>query len=166
MPREYPVLSDGQRVHLAKACLGNARDLLRESKSLLHEGALPYGQFLIACAYEEVLKARFCLDESASSWKEWWKGFRTHATKLDLALRYEPDLPPNAVKTLLELRERCLYVEVKADGDPLTPQGLVDPGGLSIDWLLKWDGLIRRDALVIAKRLANAAALSLPPIPN
>jgi AbiV family abortive infection protein len=136
MPRVYPVLSNDQRVRLAEACLSNARDLLRESVNLRHDGALPYAQFLIGCAFEEVLKARYCIEEPAKNWREWWRGFRSHEAKLDMAVRYEPDVPPDAVKWLLELRERCLYVEAKADGDPLTPQGLVDPGGLSIDSLI------------------------------
>jgi AbiV family abortive infection protein len=67
MARECPVLSDKQRINLAGACLSNARDLLRESVALRHDGALPYAQFLIGCAFEEVLKARFCIEEPAPS---------------------------------------------------------------------------------------------------
>jgi hypothetical protein len=42
------------------------------------------------------------------------------------------------VRTLATLRERCLYAAVKANGDPLTPRGLVDPGGLDSRVLLGW----------------------------
>jgi hypothetical protein len=44
----------------------------------------------------------------------------TTRQKLNLARRYWPDLPQDATRTLLDLRERCLYVDVKADGDPQT----------------------------------------------
>jgi AbiV family abortive infection protein len=82
--RERPVLSDDQRVRLATACLENALNLLRESEIFVNNGALPYAQFLLGSAWEEVLKARYCVDEGGT-WKKWWDGFRDHKTKLDLA---------------------------------------------------------------------------------
>jgi hypothetical protein len=163
MFRERPILSDDQRVRLATACLKNALNLMRESEMLVHDGALPYAQFLVGSAWEEVLKARYCIDEGGT-WKTWWDGFRSHKTKLDLARRYWPNLPEDSTRQLLSLRERCLYVEVKADGDPLTPHGLVDPGGLKADFLLGWSRWIKSEGRATLERLVPPLKFTLPSI--
>jgi hypothetical protein len=39
---------------------------------------------------------------------------------------------------LTHWRERCLYVEVSHPGNPQTPRGLVDPGGLDASSIEVW----------------------------
>ena len=85
--RERPVMSDQQRGRLAVACLENALNLIRHSEVLLASGAIPYAQFLAGSAWEEILKARYCIEEGGT-WKTWWDGFYDHKTKLNLARRY------------------------------------------------------------------------------
>jgi hypothetical protein len=51
------------------------------------------------------------------------------------------------VETLTTLRERCLYADVKENGDPLTPRGLIDPGGLEGAVLLGWAAWIRDEGV-------------------
>jgi len=164
MLRQRPILSDEQRIRLATACLDNCLHLLNESELLVHHGALPYAQFLVGAAYEEVLKATYCIDEGAPTWKAWWHGFRSHKTKLDLAGRYWADLPPDSTRRLLDLRERCLYVEVKADGEPLTPRGLVDPGGLDANFILGWSRWIKSEGRATLERLVPPLKFTLPSI--
>jgi len=67
-----------------------------------------------------------------------------HETKLwDEARRLAPDLPEDMARTLLQLREKSLYVDVGPTGDPLTPRGLMDPGGLDRAALLRWGALVQ-----------------------
>jgi AbiV len=88
--RERPVMSDQQRKRLAVACLENALNLIRHSEVLLAGGAIPYAQFLAGSAWEEILKARYCI-EGGGTWKRWWDGFYDHKAKLNLARPYWPD---------------------------------------------------------------------------
>jgi len=161
--RERPVMSDQQRRRLAVACLENALNLIRHSEVLLASEAIPYAQFLAGSAWEEILKARYCIEEGGT-WKTWWDGFYDHKTKLNLARRYWPDLPQDATRTLLDLRERCLYVDVKADGDPQTPKGLVDPGGLTGDFIRGWNRWIQEEGRNTLERLVPPSNLNLPAI--
>ena len=116
MFRERPRLTDDQRVHLAKACLENALHLVLSGEALVPRGELPSALFRVGSAREEVLKARDCIEEGAPSWDAWWRGYRDHRTKLDVARRYWPELNEESTRALRDLRERCLYVEVKATG--------------------------------------------------
>ena len=130
----------------------------------MHDGALPYATFLIGAAWEELMKDRYCVDTGGPSWPDWWKGFRDHKTKMALAERYWPELPTDQAATLRDLRERSLYVEVKQDGDPLTPRGLVEPGGLRRDFLQGLSRWISGECLATLQRLAEPHGLSLPAI--
>ena len=164
MPRHRPVLSDDKRIRLAMACARNVGDLLREADALMTEGALPYALFLVGSAFEELMKCRYCLDQAAPDWPTWWRGFRNHETKVELARQYWPDLRPDATSHLLELRERCLYVEVKQDGDPLTPRGLVDPGDLRADFVRGWSLWIHGEGRATLERLVPPIRFTLPAI--
>jgi hypothetical protein len=83
-----------------------------------------------------------------------------HETKLwDEARRLAPDLPEDMARTLLQLREKSLYVDVGPTGDPLTPRGLMDPGELDRGADQAGDG---RDAARPACFLANSPRI--PPV--
>jgi AbiV family abortive infection protein len=61
MSRFKPTLTDEQRWNLAGACLANSADLLDDAVALLRSDRLPRGAFLLLVAWEEMLKARYCL---------------------------------------------------------------------------------------------------------
>jgi len=72
-----------------------------------------------------------------------WRSCLVGRRKLALLKELEPERTSHehdaGNRTLRTFRERTLYVDVKDDGDPLTPMGLVDPGELSpesVDQLL------------------------------
>lgn len=141
MPRARPVLTEDQRINLSGACLATAIDTLGDARGLLNSNALARGTFLLIVSLEEMCKARYCLHAEAESWSKWWDGFRDHKTKMAEIVRYAPDVPKDQLGQLLTLRERCLYADVSPAGDPLTPRGIVDPGGLDRDMMLgfsKW----------------------------
>lgn len=144
MPPYRPALTEYQRWNLAGACLANAKDLLRESRVLLDAEALTRSAFVLLAAFEEALKARYVLREPSGNWKEWWAGFRSHEAKLwGEAKRLAPEVPEAMARTLVDLREKSLFVDIGPTGDPLTPRGLLDPGGLDRDALLRWGALVQ-----------------------
>lgn len=164
MQREQPILSNQQRIRLAEACLTNARDLLQASEALTTPRSLPYRQFLVGAALEEVLKATYCIDEGAASWPKWWKGFTDHKAKMRLLRRHVEDLPEDAGASLLRLRERCIYVEPNAEGDPLTPYGLVEPGHLDEAYVGSLSDGVRGFARATLERLVQSGQITLPAI--
>ena len=126
-----PRLKAQQREWLAAACLKNADELVTEAL-LMAAGSVPRGSFLVLSAFEELLKALYCESgEDADDVKTFWTTFRSHERKVALAQRdFGLQEPAEAsYDHLLNLRERCLYVDVFHDGRTLTPNGLVQPGG-------------------------------------
>jgi AbiV family abortive infection protein len=77
MPPYRPPLTEYQRWNLAGACLRNAMDLLRDSRTLLEAAALTRGAFLLVASLEEMLKARYCLRPQEGEWRtlvDWLPG--------------------------------------------------------------------------------------------
>jgi AbiV family abortive infection protein len=132
-----PRLSDRQRRELAGASLANAVALLDDAKTLLHAGRLQRSAFLFEACLEETLKGHLCLTREPADedgWREFWEAFRDHKLKLRLLKEIEPgsDAEHDAGnRTLRTWRERTVYVDVSEAGDPWTPMGLAEPGGLS-----------------------------------
>lgn len=157
MARPRPKLTDAQRETLAIACYQNALQLSAEALLLLTEGSVPRGAFLTFASFEEFLKALYCeSDEHRDDPKAFWAGFRSHETKMQQARRYV--LPEHAEETfarVLEIRERCLYVDTWHDGRALTPGGLVEPGGLDRKMLAGWLLWIRDE---VRKQLEKGSA--------
>lgn len=149
-----PTLSAGQRLKLATASLDNVSKLLAAGEGLAQSGSVPSAGFLIITAFEELMKARRCLEDEAGSSEKWWSGFYDHKTKLNKAREYFPELPQGYAAKFMQLRERFIYVDVKDDGDPLTPSGLVDPGGLTADFVLGFAAWVRQASLETLKEVA------------
>lgn len=134
-----------QRWNLAGASLANAVALRDEAILLRDADRLQRAGFVIEACLEEVLKAYLCLTRDPNTDEEWdrfWETFRDHRRKLALLKELEPDAAPEkhdqGNRELRTFRERTLYVDVKDDGDPLTPMGLVDPGELSREGVDMW----------------------------
>ena len=89
--------------------------------------------------------------------KTFWTTFRSHERKVALAQRdFGLQEPAEAsYDHLLNLRERCLYVDVFHDGRTLTPNGLVQPGGLTAGFMGRWALWIREE---IRNHVRTAAA--------
>jgi AbiV family abortive infection protein len=123
----------------------NAIALRDEAVILGDAGRLQRSVFLVQACLEEVLKAYLCLTRDPKSDEEWarfWKTFPDHRRKLAPLKEIEPDHPPEehdaGNRALRTFRERTLDVDVKEDGDPKTPMGLVDPGELSRESVALW----------------------------
>jgi hypothetical protein len=145
MPPHRPPLTEYQRWNLAGACLANATDLLRDSRTLLGAGATTRAAFVLLASLEEMLRARYCLRQPTGTWREWWTVFRNHEAKFEEARRLSPELPEDMARTLLDLRVRSLYVDTDSSGDPLTRRGLVDPGGLDPNVLAGWSNWVQSE---------------------
>jgi AbiV family abortive infection protein len=145
-----PRLSDRQRWELAGASLANAVALLDDAKILLHAGRLQRSAFLFEACLEEALKGHLCLRRKPvddDSWHDFWETFRDHKLKLGLLKEIEPGSDAKhdeGNRTLRTWRERTVYVDVSATGDPWTPMGLADPGGLSAEKVAGFQGSITR----------------------
>ncbi|MCI0636758.1 MAG: AbiV family abortive infection protein [Actinobacteria bacterium] len=145
-----PRLSDRQRWELAGASLANAVALLDDAKTLLHAGRLQRAAFLFEACLEETLKGYLCLTREPmddNSWRDFWETFRDHKLKLRLLKEIEPgsDAKHDAGnRTLRTWRERTVYVDVSEAGDPWTPMGLANPGGLSAEKVAGFQGPITR----------------------
>jgi AbiV family abortive infection protein len=145
-----PRLSDRQRWELAGASLTNAVALLDDAKFLLRARRLQRSAFLFEACLEEALKGYLCLTREPKDddgWKDFWETFRDHKLKLRLLKEIEPrtDAVPDAgVRILRTWRERTVYVDVSETGDPWTPMGLVDPGGLTVEGVAVFEGPIAR----------------------
>jgi AbiV family abortive infection protein len=92
MRRESRPLNDKQLALLAKACLANSVNLIGLSEDLLQMGHVPRAYSLAITAGEEFGKAQIAIgrlgDSSASeaTWKNWWRVFYSHDSKLTSAL--------------------------------------------------------------------------------
>ncbi len=151
-----PRLSFKQRYELAGASVANAIDLKGDALVLLAQGRLQRAAFLLYSSVEEVLKAHLCLREDPEDWTEFWRTFRDHDRKLALLKEVDPAQPANTdelIAVLTHWRERCLYVEVSHPGNPLTPRGLVDPGGLDADGLAPFPRWIDQESRRLIGRL-------------
>ncbi len=133
-----PRLSTRQRWNLAGASLTNAVALREDAILLRDAGRLQRAAFAVEACLEELLKAYLCLTRDPNTdddWDRFWEIFRDHHRKLALLKELEPERTPEehdaGNRTLRTFRERRLYVDVKDDGDPMTPMGLVDPGEIS-----------------------------------
>jgi AbiV family abortive infection protein len=136
--RARPRLSTKQRFELAGASVANAIDLNADARVLLASGRLQRAAFLLYACVEELLKGHLCLRGDPDDWTEFWRTFRDHDRKLAQLDEVDPGQPANVdelIAVLTRWRERCLYVEVSHPGNPLTPRGLVDPGGLDAEGL-------------------------------
>jgi len=144
MGRARPRLSTVQRFELGGASVANAIDLRRDAQVLHDADRMQRAAYLLYACMEELLKAHLCLTDGPADWGDFWATFRDHPRKLALIAEVDPGQPERTaefVKVLTYWRERCLYVEVSQRGDPLTPRGLVNPGGLddaSIAIFMRW----------------------------
>jgi AbiV family abortive infection protein len=144
--RAEPRLSQRQRFETAGASLTNATALMDDALVLQKAGRYQRAAFLAGACLEESLKAYLCLTRDPQEQEEWarfWGIFRDHRLKLALLKETEPGSAAEhdaGNRTLRTLRERNLYVDVVASGDPMTPMGLVAPGEMgqeSIDLLYR-----------------------------
>ena len=156
-----PRLSDRQRWELAGASLTNSVALLDDAKSLLRSGRLQRSAFLFEACLEEALKGYLSLTRQPKDddgWKDFWETFRDHKLKLRLLREIESrtDAEHEAgVRILRTWRERTVYVDVSEAGDPWTPMGLVDPGGLTVEGVAVFEGPIARILDEQLKRLKS-----------
>jgi AbiV family abortive infection protein len=153
--RARPQLSVKQRFELGGASVANATDLRKDAQLLLDQGRFQRAAFLLYACMEELLKAHLCLRGEPTDWNKFWGTFRDHERKLALLSEIDPGSrgETKEVKRLLtHWRERCLYVEASHPGDPLTPRGLVDPGGLNA-------GTIASFSLWVDERILQFIAL-------
>lgn len=162
MGRARPRLTDEQRIRIAVASLENTKHLLDDSALLLGHDRLSSSAFLAVAALEETLKARYCLHQEAASWGKWWSGFRDHRAKLRMAPQLAPQASPEMLEQMVEFRERSLYVEGGHSGQPLTPKGLVDPGGLNREIILAWHPQIKAEQQAALMEIASSAVVLVP----
>jgi len=136
MRRESRPLNDEQLASLAKACLTNSVNLIGLSEDLLQMGHVPRAYSIAITAGEEFGKAQIAIGRIGDSfanevtWKNWWRVFYSHDSKLTSALFIAHLFVPNdalgsfvsAMEPALRehRREWGLYVDV-VNGSPRTP---------------------------------------------
>jgi hypothetical protein len=107
------------------------------------------------------MKGYLCLTREPindDDWRDFWETFRNH--KLKLRLLKEIELGTDAehdagIRTLRTWRERTVHVDVSEAGDPWTPMGLVDPGGLTAEAVAVFEEPITRILGERVKRLKH-----------
>jgi AbiV family abortive infection protein len=135
-----------QIVTLAKLVFDNAQGLLTDAEFLLSHDRLARAVFLAIAAIEEIGKVPIVISaflrlRTDEQWRQFWKRFRSHHTKLLMAtlgevVVLEEETSDQGLRTLLNVvprrqkwREMCLYVDCY-DGHVLSPTSFAEVGEL------------------------------------